>query len=169
VFSLLAALAVCACLVGSKTAVGQGAAVNLYQDALSHKGLITKPAPASTYSDSMCKLIDACSADGSPAKYNALPPATIDGHKVGRAVYIVKTSNPKEPETVVFEHQTPTTFYFFRLAPDGSLLHTAYGEMGQQWVPMANALGKPVLDKDIADWHAAFNKPAPAPAKPADQ
>jgi hypothetical protein len=120
-----------------------------------------------TYSDSMCKQIDACSADGTPPKFGALPAATIDGRKVGRAVYIVKTNNPKEPETVVYEHQTPTTFYFFRLAPDGSIVHVAYGELGQQWVPMANALGKPVLDKDAADWHAAYAKAAAGSAKPA--
>ena len=142
-----------------------GGQVNLYQDVMSHKGLITKDAPPTVYSDSMCKLIDACSADGSAPKAGFLPPATIDGHKVGRAVYLVKTSNPKEPEAVVFEHQTPTTFYFFRLAPDGSIMHTAYGETGQQWVPMANSLGQPVLDKDKAEWHAAFLKAAAAPAK----
>ena len=153
-------------LLASRAAFGQ--AVNLYQDAMSHKSMISKAAPPSTYSDSMCKQIDACSADGSAPKVAYLPPATIDGHKVGRAVYIVKTSNPKEPETVVYEHQTPTTFYFFRLAPDGSVLHVAYGELGQQWVPMANALGKPVFDKDVADWHAAYTKAAAAP-KPAEQ
>jgi hypothetical protein len=163
----LFALLTLTCLFASRTAVAQ--AVNLYQDALDHKALITKAAPPQNYSDSMCKLIDSCSGDGSAPKYGALPPATIDGHKVGRAVYLVKTTNPKEPETVVFEHQTPTTFYFFRLAPDGTILHTAYGETGQQWVPLANALGKPIFDKDIADWHTAFNKPVPAAAKPANQ
>ena len=152
----LAAAAGVLCTSGAAS----GQAVNLYQDAMSHKSMISKDAPLTTYSDSMCKQIDACSADGSAPKVAYLPPATIDGHKVGRAVYIVKTSNPKEPETVVYEHQTPTTFYFFRLAPDGSIVHVAYGELGQQWVPMANSLGKPVLDKDAPDWHAAYAKAA---------
>jgi hypothetical protein len=160
-------LAVAAAGVLSASGSAMGQAVNLYQDAMAHKSMITKPAPALTYSDSMCKQIDACSADGTPPKFGALPAATIDGRKVGRAVYIVKTNNPKEPETVVYEHQTPTTFYFFRLAPDGSIVHVAYGELGQQWVPMANALGKPVLDKDAADWHAAYAKAAAGSAKPA--
>ncbi len=133
------------------------AGVNLYQDVMSHEGSLTWVTGSSdNYPDDACGYLDACSASGAPKVY-VLPVATIDGHRVGRAVYLVKTKDPKGP-AVVFEHQTSGQTYFFRVAPDGSILHTAYLERGNVWLLIANSLGQPVFNKDAPDWHAALTK-----------
>jgi hypothetical protein len=89
-----------------------------------------------------------------------LPSATIDGHRVGRAVYLVKVKDPKQPEAVVFEHQSASQVYFFRVGPDGNIMKTAFFENRSGWLLIANQLGQSVFNKDVADWHASLAKAA---------
>lgn len=132
---------------------------NLYQEVLSHQaGLNWQPAPADNYPDDACNQMDACSADGSKPKVFVLPFATIDGRRVARGVYLVKIKDPKQPTAVVFEHQTASETYFFRLASDGSILKTAYLARGGSWFLIANSKGESVFAKDGPDWHAALAK-----------
>ena len=142
--------------------------VNLYQDVMSHKASMSwKPAPAINYPDDACSVIDSCSSDGSAPKVFVLPSATVDGRRVGRAVYLVKIKDPKDPkqtEAVVFEHQTVSQTYFFRVGPDGTIQHTVYLESGKPWMPIPNTLGQSVYGKDISAWHDALTKPAGAAA-----
>jgi hypothetical protein len=150
----------CSLLLNSGVAARQAApAGNLYQDVISHQASINwQPSPADNYPDDACNQMDACSADGSKPKVFVLPFATIDGHRTARGVYLVKIKDPKQPTAVVFEHQTASETYFFRLASDGSLMKTAYLARGGSWLLIANSKGQPVLNKDAPDWHAALSK-----------
>jgi hypothetical protein len=158
-------------LLGAAHARNQATAAgeNLYQDVTSHAAAIKwSPAPADNYPSEACNYLNACPADGSAPKQFALPLATVDGHRVARAVYLVKTRDPKQLDAVVFEHQSASQTYFFRLAPNGMILKSAYLERGGNWLLIANELGQPIFNKDAADWHAALTKaasPAPKPAQ----
>ena len=162
-----AAMCVGLLFLGAASAGKQAAptGVNLYQDVMSRAAAIKwAPAPADYYPDDACRYLDACPAGGSVPQHFALPVATIDGRKVARAVYLVKIKDPKNPQAIVFEHQSASQVYFFRLAPDGSILKSAYLETGGSWLLIANQLGQPIFNKDAADWHAALAKAAaPAP------
>jgi hypothetical protein len=158
-FASLTFVALCFFLNDASVAANQPApAVNLYQDVMSHKASINwQNAPAENYPDDACSVIDACSADRSAPKVFVLPSATIDGHRVGRAVYLVKV---KGSEALVFEHQSSSTVYFFRVGPDGNIMKTAYFERGGNWLLIANQLGQPIYNKDAVDWQAALDKTA---------
>jgi len=67
---------------------------------------------------------------------------------------------------VVLARQTPTDFYYFALAPDGTLLKTAYWTAGKPWIQMGNALARPTFDKDKQVWldHLAKMGATPPPA-----
>jgi len=137
------------------------AGVNLYQDVMAHKASLKwVDAPADNYPDDVCNYLHACSSDGSAPKAFVLPVTTIGGRRTARAVYLVKIKDPKQPEAVVFEHQTALQIYFFRIGPDGNIMSSAYAEPGKQWLLIANSLGQPVFDKDAPDWHTALSKPA---------
>ena len=169
-FAAAAALVSASFLLTNSAAVANQApaGVNLFQDVESHKaGLNWIVAPGENYPDDACTVIDTCSSDGSAPKVHVLPMATIDGQRVGRAVYLVKQKDSKNPEAIVFEHQTAGQTYFFRVAPDGSLMKTAMLQRGSSWLLVANSLGAPVFAKDAVDWHADLAKPAakPAPAQ----
>ena len=70
-----------------------------------------------TIPDEVCTLLSVCS--GPAAKVAALPPATIGGRKVGRALFLTQIKN--QP-TIVLEHQVPNRdVYFFLLGADGNL------------------------------------------------
>ncbi|HTZ73388.1 MAG TPA: hypothetical protein VMB47_05680 [Candidatus Aquilonibacter sp.] len=159
VSALISAVALISlCFLLSNPAVAAGP--NLYQDVMSHKADIAwRDAPATNYPDDACNLLDACSAGGAP-KVFILPTATIGGHRTARAVYLVKISDPKQPEAVIFEHQTAGDTYFFRVAPDGSVTSVAYLATGSGWVPVApeNGLASSTFQKDAPDWHAALEK-----------
>jgi hypothetical protein len=143
------------------------AGTNLYQDVMSHKASINwQDAPAQNYPDDACSYLKACSVDGSAPKVFVLPIATVSGRRTARAVYLVKISkDPKQPEAVVFEHQTADQTYFFRVSPDGSIMYSAYLEPGRSWLFIANQLGQPIFDKDAADWHTALTKAAGKPGE----
>jgi hypothetical protein len=166
-FAAAAALASgCFFLANSSAVANQApAGINLFQDVESHKaGLNWIVAPGDNYPDEACSVLDTCSSDGSKPKVHVLAMATIDGKHVGRAVYLVKQKDPKNPEAVVFEHQTAGQTYFFRVAPDGSVAKTAMLQRGSSWLLVANSLGAPVFAKDAPDWHADLTKSAAAKA-----
>ena len=146
---------------GASVARGQAGGVNLFQDVMSHKATISwQSAPATNYPQDACSVISACSSDGSAPKVLVIPTATVDGRKVARAVYLVKVKDAKNPEAVVFEHQTASATYFFKVAADGSIAAIAYLTRGANWLPVATGNGQAVatFQKDAADWHAELAK-----------
>ncbi|MGH9575080.1 MAG: hypothetical protein ACRD40_16310 [Candidatus Acidiferrales bacterium] len=153
---------------GSKAAEPPApAGTNLYQDVMSHKASIKwQDAPGQNYPDDACSYLKACSADGRAPKVFVLPVGTVNGRRTARAVYLVKISkDPKQPEAVVFEHQTTDQIYFIRVGPDGKIMYVTYLEPGKAWLFIANQLGQSVLDKDAADWHAALSQVAGKPGE----
>jgi hypothetical protein len=163
-FSFAAAFAVVAVAVCFSSAIAiarQAGGVNLYQDVEAHKATIAwQTAPATNYPQDACDIISACTADGAPPKVLVIPTATVDGRKVARAVYLVKIKDAKNPEAVVFEHQTASATYFFRVNPDGSINSVAYLTRGANWLPVAtqNGLAVSTFQKDAPDWHATLAK-----------
>lgn len=160
-FSALAFFVAAAFLKSATVAANQAtsANINLYQEVMARKaGINWQNSPGDNYPDEACNYLRACSADRSAPKVFVLPVATINGRRTARAVYLVKTKDPKEPEAVVFEHQSTSQTYFFRLAPDGSISYTAYLESGKPWLLIANQLGQSIFNKDVPDWQAALAK-----------
>lgn len=160
------ALALALVLSLSGQLAGQ-AKVNLVKEVNDHKAdvtWITYKTP--TLPDEVCTLLVACS--GPAAKVAALPPATIGGRKVGRALFLTQVKN--QP-AVILEHQVPgSEIYFFLLGPDGSLQKTAYVTQGQPYLVIANSLAQSKFDVDMKDWDVWAKKlgsPKPAADKPA--
>ena len=115
-----------------------------------------------TIPDDICTILSVCS--GPAAKVAALPPATIGGRKVGRALFLTQAKN--QP-VILLEHQVPNReVYFFLLGPDGSVQKTAYLEQGQSFIVIANSLGQPIFSADMKDWSAWANKLGTAKADP---
>lgn len=120
---------------------------NLYRDVMSHKAtLMWRPAKPEIPQD-VCSFLSAC--DGGEEKMVTLPPATIEGHQVGRAIFWTQM---KGKDAFILEHQTHTEAYFFLLGPDGSLQKTVYYEPGKPFYLVANETGQPIFDKDKKDW-----------------
>jgi hypothetical protein len=134
---------------------------NFVKDVMDHKGTIqwiTYKTPA--LPDDVCTFLSACT--GAPAKVAALPPATIRGRKVGRALFL--TEAKKQP-AIVLVHQVPgSEYYAFLLGPDASLQKTVYLQQGQPFLVIANSLAQPIFQADMKDWQAWVAKPAPAKA-----
>jgi hypothetical protein len=123
---------------------------NLNQEILDHKDKVEwRPAANPGLPPEVCNLLKACSGDNSTLKFYTLPPATIDGRKVGRAVYL---TNVKGKDTLILEHQTRSDAYFFLLGPDGSFQKAVYLEQGKPFYLIANELAQPTFDKDRKDW-----------------
>ena len=132
---------------------------NFVKDVMDHKSeiqWITYKTP--TLPDDVCTILSACT--GPAAKVAALPPATIHGRKVGRALFLTEV---KKQPTIILEHQIPNSeAYFFQLGPDGSLQKTAYLEQGKTFLIIANSLAQPIFQADMKDWQAWVAKPVPA-------
>jgi hypothetical protein len=132
------------------------AAGNFVKEVMDHQAnvtWITYKTP--TIPDDVCTLLDVCA--GPPAKVAALPPATIGGRKVGRALFLTQTK--KKQNAALLEHQVPNReVYFFLLGPDGSLQKTAYYEQGKSFIVIANSLGQSVLNGDMKDWNTWADK-----------
>jgi hypothetical protein len=132
------------------------AAGNFVKEVMDHQAnvtWITYKTP--TIPDDVCTLLDVCA--GPAAKVAALPPATIGGRKVGRALFLTQTR--KKQNAILLEHQVPNReVYFFLLGPDGSLQKTAYYEQGKSFIVIANSLGQSVLNGDMKDWSAWADK-----------
>lgn len=131
------------------------AAGNFVKQVLDHQAAVTWITyKTPTLPDEVCTLLSVCS--GPAAKVAALPPATIGGRKVGRALFLTQMKN--QP-AIVLEHQVPGhEVYFFLLAPDGSLKQTAYLEEGKSFIVIANSLAQPVFNADMKDWSAWADK-----------
>src|ERR1700690_4158019 len=74
---------------------------NFVNDVMDHKSeiqWITYKTP--TLPDDVCTILSACT--GPAAKVAALPPATIHGRKVGRALFLTEV---KKQQTIILEHQ----------------------------------------------------------------
>lgn len=142
------AIALAAVLSLSGQLAGQAKA-NLVKEVNDHKAditWITYKTP--TLPDEVCTLLVACA--GPAAKVAALPPATVGGRKVGRALFLTQVKN--QP-AVILEHQVPgSEIYFFLLGPDGSLQKTAYVTQGQPYLVIANSLAQSKFDADMKDW-----------------
>jgi hypothetical protein len=148
------ALALAVALLFSGQLAGQ-AKGNLVKEVNDHKAdvtWITYKTP--TLPDEVCSLLAACS--GPAAKVAALPPATIGGRKVGRALFLTQVKNQ---QAIILEHQVPgSEIYFFLLGPDGSLQKTAYVTQGQPYLVVANSLAQPKFDADMKDWEVWAKK-----------
>lgn len=140
------------------------AAGNFVKQVLDHESSVTWITyKTPTLPDDVCTLLSVCS--GPAAKVAALPPATIGGRKVGRALFL---THMKAQPAMVLEHQVPgREVYFFLLAPDGSLKQTAYLEEGKSFIVIANDLARPTFNADMKDWTAWADKLGTA--KPADK
>ena len=145
-----------AILFAAAFAVQAGAAGNFAKQVMDHQSAVTWITyKTPTIPDDVCTLLDVC--EGPAAKVAALPPATIGGRKVGRALFL--TQNKKKQSAILLEHQVPgREVYFFLLGPDGSVQKTAYLEQGKSFIVIANSLGQSVLNGDMKDWNAWADK-----------
>jgi len=130
---------------------------NFVKEVMDHKGEITWITyKTPTLPEDVCNLLSACT--GPAAKVAALPPSTIHGRKVGRALFLTEVKNKP---AIILEHQVPgSEVYFFLLGPDGSLQKTAYLEEGKSFLIIANSLAQPIFQEDMKDWQAWVTKPA---------
>ena len=138
-------------------------APNLVKEVTQKQGAITWITyKTPTVPDDVCTLLSACS--GPAAKVAALPPATIGGRKVGRALFLIQQKN--QP-ALLLEHQVPgSEVYFFLLGPDGTLQKTAYLEQGKSFIVIANSLAQPKFQADMKDWQAWAAKLGASAEKP---
>lgn len=131
------------------------AAGNFVKQVLDHQAAVTWITyKTPTLPEDVCTDFSVCS--GPAAKVAALPPTTIGGHKVGRALFLTQMKN--QP-AIVLEHQVPgREVYFFLLGPDGSLKQTVYLEEGKSYLVIANSLAQPLFNADMKDWSAWADK-----------
>ena len=77
-------------------------------------------------------------------KFFTLPPATIDGRQVGRAIYLTKS---KDKDVLVLERQTTLRRLFLPLSPDGNLQKAVYLQQGKPFYLVSNELAQPKFDQ----------------------
>jgi hypothetical protein len=138
---------------------------NLFKEVSDKKGVIVwRDAPPSALPQDVCNILQVCMGS---IKFIATPPATENGQRVGRALYLAE--GPNKTNLVVLERQTASDVYFFLLSPDGNLQKAAYLDVAapvRQWVSMGVSLAKPRFDQDKVVWHDYVLKlGAPAPAQ----
>jgi len=146
----------------TKTAYAQS---NLFNEIMDHKTQIEwKPAvaPQPLLPPEICNLLGPCNEDKGTAKVFILPVATVDGRKVGRAIFLAPTSDAKHPQVLVLKRETRTEGYFFLLGPDGTLSKAVYVEVGKPFSLVATELAQPTFNKDLPDWRAWAAKMPPA-------
>jgi hypothetical protein len=137
---------------------------NLYQAISSHKDKIEwRAVKAGLLPADVCTLLQTCT--GGDAKFYTLPPATVGGRQVGRAIFFTHT---KDKDAFIVEHQTHSEAYYFLLSPDGDFQKAVYLEPGKPFVVIANSLASPTFARDKKDWlewaSKAGSKPPAAPA-----
>jgi len=158
---------VCLVVAGSLGLAGQTKPTNLFKEVVDRKGkIVWRNAPQNAIPVDVCTLLQFCA--GAPDKRIALPSVTEAGKLVARGLYLSRSSDAKKADMVVLARQTPTDFYYFALAPDGTLLKTAYWTTGKPWIQMGNALARPTFEKDRQIWLDHLAKLAAAPAPPAE-
>lgn len=157
---------VCLLVAGSLGLAAQAKPTNLYKEVVDRKGrIVWRNAPQNAIPPDVCILLQACA--GAPDKLIALPRVTEAGKTVVRALFLSRSNDAKKADMVVLARQTPSDYYFFALAPDGTLLRAAYWTTGKPWVQMGSALSRPTFDKDKQIWLDHLAKISAAPAAPA--
>jgi hypothetical protein len=122
---------------------------NLYQAVISHRDAIAwRPVVKPGVPADVCTLLQTCTGKGDP-KFYTLPPASIDGRQVGRAIFWTHT---KDKDAFILEHQTHSAAYFFLLSSDGNFDKAVYLEQGKPFVVIANQLAQPTFTRDKKDW-----------------
>jgi len=135
---------------------------NLYQEIMSHKDAIEwRAVKAGLLPDDVCTLLQTCT--GGEPKFYTLPPATIDGRQVGRAIFMTHT---KDKDAFIVEHQTHSAAYYYLLSPDGNFQKAVYLEPGKPFIVIANELAAPTFARDKKDWLEWASKLGSKPAAP---
>jgi hypothetical protein len=159
---------VCLLVAGALGLAGQTTPANLFKEVVDRKTrIVWKNAPQGAIPPDVCTLLQACA--GAPDKLIALPSVTEAGRRVVRGLFLSRSNDARKADMVVLARQTPIDYYFFALAPDGTLLKAAYWTAGKTWVQIGNSLARPTFDKDKQIWLEHLTKMAAAPAPPASQ
>jgi len=159
---------ICLVVAGALGLAAQTTPANLFKEVVDRKTRIAwKNAPQGAIPPDVCRLLQACS--GAPDKLIALPSVTEAGRRVVRGLFLSRSNNAQRADVVVLARQTPIDYYFFALAPDGTLLKAAYWTTGKPWVQIGNSLARPTFDKDKQVWLEHLAKLAAAPAPSAGQ
>ena len=146
----------------SLQAAGQAKPGNLFKIVVDRKNDIQwRTYNAPKLPDDVCNLLSVCTGEKAEPKVFTLAPATIDGHRTGRGLFLTQAKDPQHP-AVVLEHQTSQEAYFFLLSPDGKLAKTVYLEPGKPYLLIANELAQPVFQRDQKDWLEWAEKLGPA-------
>jgi hypothetical protein len=153
----------CLLVAGSLGLAAQTGPTNLYKEVVDRKArIVWSNAPQGAIPVDVCTLLQACA--GAPDKLIALPPVTEAGRRVARGLFLSRTNDAQKADVVILARQTPIDYYFFALAPDGTLLKAAYWTTGKPWVQIGNSLARPIFDKDKQIWLDHLAKLAAAPA-----
>jgi len=155
----------CLVMAGSLGLAGQARPSNLFKEVVDRKArIVWRNAPQNAIPADVCMLLQTCA--GAPDKLIALPAVTEAGKRVARGLFLSRSNDASKADMVILGRQTPTDYYFFALAPDGTLLKTAYWTTGKLWIQMGNALARPTFEKDKQIWldHLAKMGATPPPA-----
>jgi hypothetical protein len=141
---------------------GQATSGNLFKDVVERKNDIQwRTYNAPKLPEQVCNLLSVCTGEKEEPKVVTLAPATIDGRRVGRGLFLTQVKDPQHP-AVVLEHQTTSEAYFFLLSPQGNLQRTVYLEQGKPFLVIANELARPAFERDKKDWLEWASKLGPA-------
>ena len=152
-------------VAGALGLVGQAKPTNLFKEVSDRKTkIVWTNAPATLIPAEVCNILGCVAGQD---KYIARPRVTEGGKQVVRA--LISTHDAKKADMFILRRDTPTDFYFFALAPDGTLQKAAYltTGAGKSWVQVGNMISKPTFDKDKDVWLDFLAKLGSAPAAPA--
>jgi hypothetical protein len=157
---------VCLAMAGALSLAGQATPANLFKEVVDRKAkIVWANAPQNAIPMDVCTMLQVCA--GAPDKLITTPPVTEAGKRVARGLFLSRSNDARKAEMVILARQTPSDYYFFVLAPDGTLLKTAYWATGKPWIQMGNALARPTFEKDKQIWLDRMAKLGAAPAAPA--
>jgi hypothetical protein len=152
-------------VAGALALAGQAQPTNLFKEVSDRKTkIVWTNAPATIIPADVCNILGCVTGQD---KYIARPKVAEGGKQVVRA--LILTHDAKKADLIVLRRDTPSDFYFFALAPDGTLQKAAYlaNGSGKSWVQMGNMVSKPTFDKDKEVWLDFLAKLGSAPAAPA--
>jgi len=157
---------ICLVMAGSLGLAGQATPANLFKEVVDRKArIVWANAPQNSIPIDACTILQACA--GAPDKLITMAPVTEAGKRVARGLFLSRSNDARKADMVILARQTPTDYYFFALAPDGTLLRSAYWTTGKPWIQMGNALARPTFEKDKQLWLDRLTKLGAAPAAPA--
>jgi hypothetical protein len=149
-------------VAGALALGGQAKPTNLFKEVSDRKTkIVWTNAPATLIPADVCNILGCVAGQD---KYIARPKVTEGGKQVVRA--LILTHDAKKADMFILRRDTSTDFYFFALAPDGTLQKAAYlaSGTGKSWVQMGNMVSKPTFDKDKEVWLDFLAKLGSAPA-----